>query len=113
MPTPNNFTTSVVLSQEEIFQILSSVSNIKHKAILILIYSAGLRMSEVVKLKPEDIDTERTLIHIKGGKGRKDRYTILLDTAMNTIELHMNANNPGKWFFPSQKADSHVTTRTA
>ena len=50
----------VVLSQGEVSQILSSVSNIKHKTILMLIYSAGLRVSEVVKLKPEDIDTERT-----------------------------------------------------
>jgi len=49
----------VVLSREEVFHILSSVSNIKHKAILMLIYSAGLRVSEVVKLKPEDIDVER------------------------------------------------------
>ena len=49
----------VVLSQEEVYQILSSVNNIKHRAILMLIYSAGLRVSEVVKLKPDDIDTQR------------------------------------------------------
>lgn len=77
-----------------------------------LIYSAGLRVSEVVKLKPEDIDTERGLIHIKGAKGRKDRYTILSDTTMETLGLYMNANNPEKWLFPGQKADSHITTRT-
>ncbi len=58
-------------------KILSSVDIIKHKAILMLIYSAGLRVGEVVKLKPEDIDSKRMLIHIKGSKGRKDRYTIL------------------------------------
>ena len=79
----------VVLSQEGVFQILSSVNNIKHKAILMHIYSAGLRVSEAVKLKPEDIDTERKLIHIKGAKGRKDRYTILSDTAMDTIGLYI------------------------
>ena len=79
----------VVLSQEEVFQILSSVNNIKHKAILMLIYSAGLRVSEVVKLKPGDINAERKLIHIKGAKGRKDRYTILSDTAMDTIGLYI------------------------
>ena len=65
-----------VLSQEEVSRILSLIKNIKHKAILMLIYSAGLRVSEVVKLKLEDIDAERGLIHIKGAKGRKDRYTI-------------------------------------
>ncbi|MDI6885023.1 MAG: site-specific integrase, partial [archaeon] len=102
----------VVLSQGEVSQILSSINNIKHRAILMLIYSAGLRVGEVVKLKPEDIDTERGLIHIKGAKGRKDRYTILSDTTMETLGLYMNANNPEKWLFPGQKADSHITTRT-
>jgi integrase len=81
----------VVLSQGEVSQILSSINNIKHRAILMLIYSAGLRVSEVVKLKPEDIDAERGLIHIKGAKGRKDRYTILSDTTMETLGLYMNA----------------------
>lgn len=62
-----------LLSQEEVARILSSVENIKQKAILMLIYSAGLRVGEVVKLKPEDIDSRRMLIHIKGAKGRKER----------------------------------------
>jgi site-specific recombinase XerD len=61
----------VVLSKEEIHKILNAHSNIKHRSILMLIYSAGLRVGEVVKLKPEDIDSERGLIHIKGSKGRK------------------------------------------
>ncbi len=61
----------VVLSQEEVFQILSSVNNRKHKAILMLIYSAGLRVSEVVKLRPDDIDTQRKLIHIRSAKGKE------------------------------------------
>jgi len=58
------------LSKEEVARILSNVDNIKHKAILMLVYSAGLRVSEVVKLKPEDIDSDRKLILIKGAKGR-------------------------------------------
>ena len=66
----------VVLSKEEIAKILLSVNNIKHKALLMLAYSAGLRVGEVVKLKPEDIDANRKLIFIKGSKGRKDRYTL-------------------------------------
>ncbi len=58
------------MSKEEVARILSNVDNIKHKAILMLVYSAGLRVSEVVKLKPEDIDSDRKLILIKGAKGR-------------------------------------------
>jgi len=68
---------SVVLSQEEVVKILNSVDNIKHKVMLMLIYSAGLRVGEVVRLRPEDIDSKRMLIYIKGSKGRKDQYTIL------------------------------------
>jgi len=63
----------VVLSTEEVSRILSSVKNPKHKALLMLVYSAGLRVGEVVKLKPEDIDPNRKLIHIRAAKGRKDR----------------------------------------
>jgi hypothetical protein len=87
-------TLPVVLSQEEVFQILSAVSNLKHKAILMLIYSAGLRVSEVVKLKPENIDAERKLIHIKGAKGRKDRYTLLSDIALDMLNEYIQKYIP-------------------
>ncbi len=64
----------VVLNIDEVLKILDSVSNIKHKAMLMLVYSAGLRVSEIVKLKPEDIDSKRKLIFIRGANVRKDRY---------------------------------------
>jgi len=89
----------VVLNQKEVSRILSSANNIKHRAILMLVYSAGLRVSEVVKLKPEDIDTERKLIRMKGAKGRKDRYTILSDAAMETLRIYLQANTPKNWLF--------------
>jgi len=79
----------VVLSQEEISKIFLAVSNIKHKAILMLIYSAGLRVSEVVKLKAEDIDRERKLIRLRSAKGRKDRYTLLSDVALETLRRYL------------------------
>lgn len=88
----NNKKMPVVLSKEGVMEILNVHSNIKHKAILMLIYSAGLRASEVIKLKPEDIDIQRKLIQVKGAKGRKDRYTILSDAAMETLGIYMNAN---------------------
>ena len=64
-----------------------------------LIYSAGLRVSEVVKLKPEDIDAERKLIHIKGAKGRKDRYTMLSDVAMKTLREYQRKYKLQTWLF--------------
>jgi site-specific recombinase XerD len=101
----------VVLSQEEVSQILSSMSNIKHRAILMLIYSAGLRVSEVVKLKPEDIDAKRKLIHIKDAKGRKDRYTILSDVALEALREYQEKYKPEKWLFIGMNPGMHVSTR--
>ncbi|MDI7262164.1 MAG: phage integrase N-terminal SAM-like domain-containing protein, partial [Thermodesulfobacteriota bacterium] len=72
----------IVLSQEEVAKILTSLDNVKHKSILMLVYSAGLRVGEVVRLKPEDIDSRRMLIHVRGAKGRKDRYTLLSESAL-------------------------------
>ena len=102
----------VVLSQEEVSQILSSVNNIKHKTILMLVYSAGLRVSEVVKLKPADIDAGRRLIHVRGGKGRKDRYTLLSDVAMLSLSEYSDKYKPLKWLFPGARKEKHISTRT-
>ncbi len=102
----------VVLSQEEVIKILSSVSNIKHKAILMLVYSAGLRVSEVVKLKVENIDNQRRLIHIHGAKGRKDRYTLLSDVALGTLRDYFKKYQPKKWLFPAMNPERHISTRT-
>jgi integrase len=77
---------SFVLSKEEVAEILSSVDNIKHKAILMLVYSSGLRVGELVKLRPEDIDGKRKLVFIKDAKGRKDRYTLLSEDNPKSVE---------------------------
>ncbi len=65
---------------------LSKIKNIKHKSLLILTYSVGLRVSEVVNLKIEDIDSKRMLIHIKNGKGKKDRIVPLSQTVLGVIK---------------------------
>ena len=64
----------IVLSDKEVERICTSITNIKHKLMLMLVYSAGLRVSEVVKLRIEDIDSERMLVYVQKAKGRKDRY---------------------------------------
>jgi Site-specific recombinase XerD len=63
-----------------------------------LLYSAGLRVGEMVKLMPEDIDSKRTLIHIKGSKGRKDRYTILSETALKFLRQYWKKYKLGNGF---------------
>lgn len=78
-----------------------------------LTYSGGLRVSEAVNLSLEDISTERKLIHIKGAKGRKDRFTLLSDTTLKTIRIYIEFYKPEVWLFPSIYKKSHTTTRTA
>lgn len=102
----------VVLSREEVSKILSSISNIKHRAVLMLVYSAGLRVGEVVKLKPEDIDPRRKLIHIRGSKGRKDRYTVLSEVAWESLGKYQEKYKPIKWLFPGARSERHISTRT-
>jgi len=103
----------VVLSKEEVANILSSIDNIKHKALLMLVYSAGLRVGEVVKLKPEDIDSKRMLIHIKGAKGRKDRYTLLSETALEILRQYWRKYRPEKWLLGGAKEGKYLSARTA
>jgi len=102
----------VVLSKEEVTKILSSVDNIKHKAILMLVYSAGLRVGEVVRLKVEDIDSNRMLIHVRGAKGRKDRYALLSETTLETLRQYWREYKPEKWLFEGAKADRYLSIRS-
>ncbi len=102
----------VVLSQEEVAKILNSVDNLKHRAILMLTYSAGLRVGEVVRLKIEDIDGKRMLIHIKGAKGRKDRYTLLSEKALEILRQYWRKYKPEKWLFGGAKEGRYLSIRS-
>lgn len=101
-----------VLAKEDISKILSAVKNEKHKAILYLIYSAGLRVGEVVRLQIGDIDSKRMLIKVRQGKGRKDRYTLLSETALNQIKKYYMLYKPDIWLFPGGKDVSFITERS-
>ncbi|SFL89178.1 site-specific tyrosine recombinase/integron integrase [Halanaerobium salsuginis] len=106
-----------ILNQSEISRIISSINNLKHKLIIILTYSAGLRVSEVVKLKTPDIDQKRMLIYVRSAKGYKDRYTLLSKKALNILNLYLKAFNIEKqrknWLFPGQNKDKHLSKRSA
>jgi len=101
-----------VLSQQEVIRILSAGKNFKHRALLFLIYSAGLRVGEVVRLSLSDIDRERKLIHVRQGKGRNDRYTILSDAAWRELSRYIEEYRPEVWLFPGQNPDTHINERT-
>jgi len=101
----------VVLSKEEGKKILNATSNIKHKAILMLMYSGGLRVGATIKLRPEDIDANRKLIYIRTSKGRKDRYTLLSNVALQTLQEYEKKEKPQKELFPSWNKEKHITAR--
>lgn len=102
----------IVLSQAELRRFLAAVRNPKHLAILSIAYSAGLRVSEVVRLRPEDLDRERGLLRVRGGKGRKDRVTLLSETALSLVDAYLEGAHPGRWLFPGARPGRHLTARS-
>jgi len=92
----------VVLSMQEVQSLLASVENLKHRAILTTIYSGGLRLGEVTKLRASDIDGERMTILVQQGKGNKDRYTVLGRKTLELLRLYYKTYRPGEWLFPSK-----------
>lgn len=101
-----------VLSREELGRFLGAVRNRKHAAILALAYSAGLRVSEVVRLRLADLDRSRGLLLVRGGKGRKDRETLLSATALALVDAHLEVAPAAPWLFSGDRPDRHLTTRT-
>ncbi|WP_246369901.1 tyrosine-type recombinase/integrase [Saccharibacillus deserti] len=102
-----------VLSLGEVVRLLKSVENPKHKAILYLTYTSGLRVSEVVRLRPEDCDGERHTVKVRQGKGRKDRQTLLSEAAANVLDRYIDQAKPTTWLFPGQREGRHLTERSA
>ncbi len=89
----------VVLSPGEVLQFLGSVGAIKHRAILTTCYAAGLRISEAVRLKPTDLDSQRMVIRVEQGKGQKDRYVMLSPKLLETLRSYWRAVRPKGWLF--------------
>ncbi|RUS48292.1 integrase [Cohnella sp. AR92] len=104
----------VVLSRNEVLRLLEAVANLKHRAILSLVYSAGLHVGEVVRLRNEDIDPERKTLHIRQSKGRKDRYTVLSDAAYEVVRSYRGSGmaDDSPWLFPGQDNRGHLSERT-
>lgn len=99
----------VVFSMEEVTLLLKNVENIKHRSILYIIYSGGLRRNEVVKLKVSDIDFDRKQIRVRQAKGKKDRYTILSDKAAELLKQYLDTYQPSDLLFPGQNGGKYST----
>ncbi len=102
-----------VLSVDEVKRVINAPSNIKHRVILMTAYSAGLRVSEVVRLKPRHIVSARMLILVEDGKGEKDRYTILSENLLKNLRDYWQGYRPAKWLFPSVNPEKHISCSTA
>ena len=96
-----------VLSSSDISKMLSVTTNIKHKTILFLIYSAGLRLGELLELKIGDIDSESMKIHIREGKGKKDRYIMLSQNVLNLLREYYIIYKPKDYIFEGQKGGKY------
>jgi len=91
-----------VLSQEETKRLLNAPSNLKHKAILHTIYSCGLRISELIKLRIEDVHKNEGYVFVKGAKGKKDRHTVLSPKLVELLEAYEKEYKPSYWLFEGQ-----------
>ncbi len=111
-PRPRVKKLPIVYSMEEVRRLFAAVDNLKHLVLLETAYSAGLRISELVHLKPLHIESDpsRMLIRVDQGKGRKDRYTILSQKLLEDLRSYWRKYLPEKWLFPGQKPQKHLST---
>jgi site-specific recombinase XerD len=106
-------TLPTVLSRDEVMRFLKAVTELRMRTIFITIYAAGLRVSEVVALTAADIDSQRMVIHIRQGKGRKDRYVMLSAQLLGILrDYYKRTRPPIACLFPGQDRERPVTSRT-
>jgi site-specific recombinase XerD len=98
-----------VLSLDEVTRFLESITNLKYRAILMTAYAAGLRTSEVVKLRVKDIDSGRMVIRVEQGKGQKDRYIMLSPKLLTLLRLYYKVVRPSEWLFPGRFPNTHLS----
>jgi integrase/recombinase XerD len=102
----------VVLSPQEVARFLDVVGNLKQRTILTVCYAAGLRISEAVRLTPAAIDSQRMVIRVEQGKGRKDRYVMLSPRLLEMLRDYWKRTHPGTWLFPGEKPDRPISPLT-
>jgi integrase/recombinase XerD len=102
----------VILGREEVVRLLVAIPDLNHRIMLMTAYSAGLRVSEVARLRVEDIDRQRMLIRVREGKGRKDRYVPLSTTLVEVLSGYAKVGQPSDWLFPGERDGQYISPRT-
>lgn len=100
----------VVISKEEVRRMIAVTKNIKHRCIIMLLYSAGLRRSELLKLKLEDIDSKRMCIYVRDAKGNKDRQTLLSEKLLLDLRKYWKEYQPEDFLFEGEKGGAYSAT---
>ncbi len=101
-----------ILNHEDIIKIFDQVYNLKHKMVLQIMYSSGLRVSEVARLKVQDIDLTNLTVFVRGGKGRKDRTTIFSEKLIELLQKIVQNKEAGDYLFDSNEYHTHLNPRT-
>lgn len=101
----------VVLAQDEVKAMIASCTLLKHRLLISLMYGCGLRIGELVGLQVNDVDVKRQMLHIRQGKGKKDRYVPLGELLCRGIQKHISAENPSKWLFSGKDPKEPMSTR--
>jgi len=96
-----------VLNRSEVKKIVEFIKNPIHKLIVQLLYSGGLRVSEIVNLQPKDLDVERSVVIVRQGKGAKDRITLFPESIKDDLLKHLLKKNPKKYFFESNRGKKY------
>jgi site-specific recombinase XerD len=102
----------VVLDRSEVESLFSVIKNLKHRAILMMTYASGLRVSETASLKLTDIDSKRMMVRVRQGKGGKDRYSILSQRALEQLRQYWYKYRPREWLFEGAKKNDPITTHS-
>lgn len=103
----------VVLSRQEVAQLFEAASNTKHRTLLMTLYASGVRISEALALQICDIDSPRMMIHIRHGKGSKDRYIPLHPSLLSQLRTYWLFQRPHRWLFPGTAPNTPWTKRSA
>jgi site-specific recombinase XerD len=114
IPRPKKpFLLPKVISEEKILEGLLAVKNLKHRTILLLAYSAGLRVSEAVAIKVTEVNSDRMQIFVTGAKGKKDRLVTLANTILILLREYYQIYKPKEWLFEGQHRNEHYSSRSA
>jgi len=112
-PRPRSRKLPEILSQAEVKNLIDTCKDQRDRALLMLTYGSGLRVSEVVKLKPHHIETDCMLVRVEQAKGRKDRYTLLSKIALDQLRIYWNKFKPDQWLFYGLHKEYPLAVATA